>query len=93
MRSRDYPPFKGDVRIFVAATDPKEIGYINSIIEGYEGMGLVRTRDERQGIIEFWVAPDFIDLFHQVFQSLRTELPITLVNTESANHGPTSSNL
>lgn len=92
MRYRKYPVFKGDVRIFVAATDPKEIGYINSIIEGYEGMGLVRTRDERQGIIEFWIAPDFVDLFHQVFHSLSTELPISLVNAEPENHGPTSTN-
>lgn len=92
MRYKKYPPFKGDVHIFVAATDPKEIGYINSIIESYEGMGLVRTRDEKQGIIEFWVAPDFLDVFHQVLRSLSTELPITLVSTEPENYGPTPTN-
>ena len=92
MRYKKYPPFKGDVQIFVAATDPKEIGYINSIIESYEGMGLVRTRDERQGVIEFWVAPDFLDLFHQVLRSLSTELPITLVSTEPENYDPTPTN-
>ena len=90
MRHNKYPPFKGDVHIFVAATDPKEIGYINSIVESYEGMGLVRTRDEKQGVIEFWIAPDFLDLFHQVLHSLSTELPITLVRREPGNHGSTS---
>lgn len=92
MRYKKYPPFKGDVQIFVAATDPKEIGYINSIIESYEGIGLVRTRDETQGVIEFWVAPDFLDLFHQVLHSLSTELPITLVSTEPENYGQTPTN-
>lgn len=76
----------------MAATDPKEIGYINSIIESYEGMGLVRTRDEKQGVIEFWVPPDFLDLFHQVLHSLSTEIPITLVKTELRKHDPTSTN-
>ena len=92
MRYKNYPPFKGDVHIFLAATDPKEIGYINSIIESYEGMGLVRTRDEKQGLIEFWIVPDFLDLFHDVFRSLSSELPISLVTTEPANHGPTTTN-
>jgi len=92
MRYKKYPPFKGDVHIFVAATDPKEIGYINSIMESYEGMSLVRTRDGKQGIIEFWVAPDFLDVFHQVLRSLSTELPITLVSTEPENYGPTPTN-
>jgi hypothetical protein len=67
---------------FRAKVPQKEIGFINSIIEGYEGIGIVRTSDERLGIIEFWILPEHVAIFERVIEDLRIEVPITFVSQE-----------
>ena len=41
---------------------PEDIGFLTSLVEAYEGIGLVRTLDRTRGIIECWVMRDGIDV-------------------------------
>jgi len=46
-----------DTRRIVARCRPSKIGLVNSIIDAYEGLAVVRTIDAAEGLIEFWVMP------------------------------------
>ncbi|WP_456395301.1 DUF4911 domain-containing protein [Desulfurobacterium sp.] len=39
----------------------KDIAFVNAVFEWYHEVGTVRTRDNRNGIIEIWLSPDFVD--------------------------------
>ena len=65
-----------DTEIRLARVPSAEIGYINSIVESYEGIGMVRTRDPKMGVIEFWIIPDFKEEFLNLIEELRKEIPI-----------------
>jgi hypothetical protein len=82
MAFQRLPRFQGDALTFRAKVPPKEIGFINSIIEGYEGIGIVRTHDERRGIVEFWILPEHITVFERVVDDLRKDIPITFLAQE-----------
>lgn len=68
-----------DTEIHLARVPPTQIGFINSIIEGYEGIGIVRTRDPKMGILEFWMIPDFREVFLNVIGDLQKEIDIVWI--------------
>lgn len=65
-----------DTEIRLARVPPHEIGFLNSIIEAYEGIGMLRTRDPKRGVVEFWMIPDFKDVFLELIEELRRDIPI-----------------
>jgi hypothetical protein len=46
---------------FWCAVDKKDIAFINAVFEWYHEIAVVRTKDKERGIIELWIAPDFLD--------------------------------
>ncbi len=46
------------VMMFVRV-DPKRIVDLKSLLEGYEGLLVVRTQDPEEGIVQLLVSPDF----------------------------------
>ncbi|GAW94213.1 DUF4911 domain-containing protein [Calderihabitans maritimus] len=38
--------------------NPKEIDFLNKIIEGYDGLAMVTTADAKEGLVEVHVTPD-----------------------------------
>jgi len=54
----------------------KDIAYFKFIIESYEGMAVVRTKDPREAIVELMVAPGWEKDMEEVLESLREEIPI-----------------
>ena len=55
---------------------PTQIGYLTSLFEGYEGIGLVRTLDRSRGIVELWVMPDFEDDFRFLMDAVSRQFPM-----------------
>ena len=53
-----------------------EIAFLTSLVEAHEGIGLVRTLDSSRGLIECWVASDWIDFFDDFMNSLSRHFPI-----------------
>jgi hypothetical protein len=59
----------------------KDIAYFKFIIESYDGMAVVRTKDPYEAIVELMVAPGWEKDVDQVMEGLRKEIriePLTL---------------
>jgi hypothetical protein len=54
----------------------KDIAYFKFIIESYEGMAVVRTKDPREAVIELMVAPGWEKEVDEVIEGLAREIEI-----------------
>jgi hypothetical protein len=54
----------------------EDIAYFKFIIESYEGMAVVRTKDPREAIVELMVAPGWEKDVEEVLEGLREEILI-----------------
>jgi len=54
----------------------EDIAYFKFIIESYEGMAVVRTKDPREAIVELMVAPGWEKDLEMVLEGLQKEIPI-----------------
>ncbi len=54
----------------------EDIAYFKFIIESYEGMAVVRTKDPHEAIVELMVAPGWEKDLEEVLRGLRKEMPI-----------------
>ena len=52
----------------------EDIAYFKFIIESYEGMAVVRTKDPREAVIELMVAPGWEKEIDAVLENLRSEV-------------------
>jgi hypothetical protein len=50
--------------------DPKKIVLIKSMLEGYEGLVVVRTADPKEGIVQLLVSPDFLEELEEILTDL-----------------------
>jgi hypothetical protein len=64
------------VLIRVYRMPPREIGYVTSLVEAFDGIGLVRTLDRARGVVECWVMADYEADFDGLIESLRAEFPV-----------------
>ncbi|GAB4325293.1 MAG: hypothetical protein Kow0059_21280 [Candidatus Sumerlaeia bacterium] len=76
MRRFSCQAYPHDTRLWLVQVPPAEIGYINSLMEGYEGLALVRTRDEKRGLIELIFTPEQQPALEQFLEALERELPL-----------------
>jgi Domain of unknown function (DUF4911) len=53
---------------------PKDIDYINRIIEAYDGLGLVHTLDRKEGIVAIHVTPDTVADVWDILDNLVVEI-------------------
>jgi hypothetical protein len=54
----------------------EDIAYFKFIIESYEGMAVVRTKDPYEAIVELMVAPGWEKDLDEVLEGLRKEMAI-----------------
>jgi len=54
----------------------KDIAYFKFIIESYEGMAVVRTKDPREAVVELMVAPGWEKDLEMVLEGLQKEITI-----------------
>lgn len=52
----------------------EDIAYFKFIIESYEGMAVVRTKDPREAVIELMVAPGWEKEVDVILEALRSEV-------------------
>jgi len=65
--------------IVAARVEPSEIGYINAILEGHEGLSIMRTADPRLGIVCFWVPRGQRAEFDAMIDALRREVSLVVL--------------
>ena len=61
----------------------KDIAYFKFIIESYDGMAVVRTKDPYEAIVELMVAPGWEKDVDEVIEGLRREIPIEVLPSYS----------
>ncbi len=54
----------------------KDIAYLKFIVESYEGMAVVRTKDPYEAIVELMVAPGWEKDLEEVLEGLQKEIPL-----------------
>jgi len=54
--------------------DPRKIVLIKSMLEGYEGLVVVRTEDPKEGIVQLLVSPDFLDDLEEILADLSSQI-------------------
>jgi hypothetical protein len=59
-----------DTITYRAVIDKRQIGYLNSIIDSYEGLAVVRTLDAPAGIVELWICPPFEELVNTIINDI-----------------------
>jgi len=60
----------------------EDIAYFKFIIESYEGIAVVRTKDPREAVVELMVAPGWERDVDEVLEGLKGEIPIEPVSGE-----------
>jgi len=68
-----------DSLMFTVKTEKRHIAYVNFLFEAYEGVGIVRTADAKDGVLEILVAPDFEPDFRAISEAIGEELPFSIV--------------
>ncbi len=66
----------------------QDIAYFKFIIESYEGMAVVRTKDPQEAVIELMVAPGWEEELEKVLEGLRKEMtlePLLSVSKSAPN--------
>ena len=58
----------------------EDIAYLKFIIESYEGMAVIRTKDPYEAIVELMVAPGWEKDIEEILEGLRKEIPIESLN-------------
>lgn len=69
----DHPEPKAGL-CYTGRIDPSRIGYLVNLIEAYEGLAVVRTKDAAAGIVEFWISPLMRQDFECFLEAVREEL-------------------
>lgn len=70
----------------------QDIGRLCSLVEGYEGVAVVRTVDPALGLVELLVAPAFHDTALRLLHAIAQDIPLRILdpgNSAPAPCGPT----
>ncbi|MGI6458148.1 MAG: DUF4911 domain-containing protein [bacterium] len=69
---------KQDCIILPGRIPPKEIGFLNALLDDHEGIVVVRTVEATEGRMEFWVAPDLLQEFMTFVDFVNNHLHIPM---------------
>jgi hypothetical protein len=58
-----------------------DIAYMKFILESYEGLGVLRTIDPREGIVEVMVPPGLERDMERVLEGLGEEIPLKRIES------------
>jgi hypothetical protein len=59
---------------YTGRIDPSRIGHLVSLVEAYEGLAVVRTKDAAAGIVEFWISPLMQQDFESFLEAAREDM-------------------
>lgn len=65
--------------------DPRRIVTIKSMLEGYEGLVIVRTADPKEGILQLLVSPDFVEELSEILADLSRQIWMEAANPPASS--------
>ena len=86
-RFSGYPHFGKDAIRIEARVQSDAIAELCRIMDLYEGVAFVRTRDPRRSVVEFWVSPSFLEDFQLIIASLKRDVPMEIISEDSKDEG------
>lgn len=63
-----------DTLTYRAIIDQRQIGFLQSILDSYEGVAVVRSVDAPAGIVELWIPPAFEELVNAIMTDVAAEI-------------------
>lgn len=75
----DLPSPATECHRIIVRVDPADIFYLTTLSETYEGLSIPRSVDQAKGIVEFLVAPDFIDDTRRMLEGLGKDIAIRIL--------------
>lgn len=63
-----------DCHRIIIKLDPVDISYVTLIFETYDYIGVPRTIDRKNGIVEALVSPDFVEDARALVKALQSEI-------------------
>lgn len=72
----DHP--RGHGLCYPARVEPTQIAYVCAVTEAHEGLAVVRTCDQKAGLIEFWVSPLQQTQFEEYLRALEQEIDMVV---------------
>ena len=77
-----------DVVQFLVQVRRHDIALLCNVVGSYEGLGLIRTLDAAQGIVELMIAPAFYDTTLALLDDLaQNELPLRILKQPAPPSG------
>lgn len=65
----------------------RDIAFLCNLLGSYEGVGIARTLDADQGIVEMMIAPAFQETAFSLLDTLsKGEVPLRILNRPAAGH-------
>lgn len=71
-----------DVELLLIRTPRQNIARLCTLLEGYEGMAILRTIDATQGLLELLIAPAFRDTVQQILHALADEMELDFLEAK-----------
>ena len=71
----------------LAQVERSQIAYLNSILESYEGLAMMRTLDPGKGIVCIYVSSPLSRESHSLILSLQEETGLKIMESQQF-HGP-----
>jgi len=65
--------------------DKKDINFIVGVFESYDDFGVVRTLDEKRGLIEVLLSPDYVEEARKLLASLAGEISMRVLKSPGVN--------
>ena len=62
-----------------ALIEPRDICFLNGILEGYDNMAILITLDSSRGLVEILASPCYQDEIYELLNSLQAEMPIKFI--------------
>lgn len=59
--------------------DKKEIAYIVGLMESYDDFAVVRTVDQKRGLVELLCSPDYVPEVRRLLDSLKNEMNLRVL--------------
>lgn len=77
MRFRPWPhPEPRSGLCYPARLEPHRIVDLQNLVEGYDGLAVLRTKDSALGIVEFWVSPTMQQDFEDFLNTTKRDLEL-----------------
>ncbi|MBI4666880.1 MAG: DUF4911 domain-containing protein [Nitrospinae bacterium] len=71
---------RGDSHRILIQVNPADIAWVVMVVESHEFLGVPRTIDQSDGIVEILTTGDFVEDALALLESLKGEIPLNILN-------------